>query len=484
MLNRSTFALLVVSTSVVLGVVGSLLLRGAAWGLNLPIWVSLTAACAFGLLRKSEVTVSRAAKWLALPILLFSFCFFWRDSDALKLANGVALAIAIGVLAQRAQQGRPGSASVRDYSVNLVKAWLWFTVDFAELVAKDMDWRKDSPSTVRLAGVLRGILLAVPVLLVFGGLFASADAVFNSSIIKAFSFDPVDAIMTLFATVLMAVMAGGVIRRLCWPEKPPVLRPDRPRLEKPWLGVTEIVVAFGLVDALFTLFVVVQLRYLFGGGDHVAQVANLTYAEYARRDFFELVCAATLTVPVILGAQDLLPVGERRVRRFFIGLSGVLVACVFVVLASALFRMRLYVAAYGLSELRLFTALFIGWLAVTFAWLGVTIVSGMRSRFAFGALVAGFAFVFGANYINPDALIARTNLDSGRNPDIAYLAALSLDAAPAITERVERLPFVQGQQLKTALRDRWGHELTRSDWRSLNLSRMKYEAIYRRRLSD
>jgi hypothetical protein len=484
MQNRSTFALLVVFVSIVLGIAGSLLLRGAAWGLNLPLWVLLTTACAFGLLRKSDVTISRAAKWMALPILGFSLCFFWRDSDSLKVANGFVLAIAIGVLAQRCQIGRPSSASVRDYSLNLIKAWLWFTVDFAELVAKDIDWRKNSPSTVRLASVIRGILLALPVLLIFGGLFASADAVFNSSLIRAFAFDPVDATASFFAAVLLAVMAGGIIRRLCWPEKPSAPRQDRHWGEKPWLGGTEIVVAFGLLDALFALFVIVQMRYLFGGGGQVAQVAGLTYAKYARHGFFELVCAAALTVPVILGAQELLPAGEPRVRGWFVGLSGTLVVSVFVVLASALFRMHLYVDAYGLSQLRLYTALFIAWLAITFVWLLVTIVTAKRSRFAFGALVAGYVVVLGANYINPDALIARTNLDAARSPDLTYLGELSVDAAPAITERVKRLPADQGRQLKDAVRNRWRNELTRSDWRSLNLSRMKYEAFYRRKLRD
>ncbi len=213
-------------------------------------------------------------------------------------------------------------------------------------------------------------------------------------------------------------------------------------------------------------------------------MAGLTYAEYARKGFFELVCAAALTGPVILGAQELLPADQQQIRRWYIGLSSVLIASVFVVLASALLRMRLYVGAYGLSELRFFTALFIGWLAATFAWLAFTIVTRRRNRFAFGALVAGYLVILGANYLNPDALIARTNMDAERSPDIGYLTELSVDAAPAITERVGRLSPDEGKKLKAAVRDRWGNELRRSDWRSLNLSRLKYQAFYRRKLAD
>ena len=44
----------------------------------------------------------------------------------------------------------------------------------------------------------------------------------------------------------------------------------------------------------------VQFRYLFGGAALVQVSETLTYAEYARRGFFELVAVAALLLPIML----------------------------------------------------------------------------------------------------------------------------------------------------------------------------------------
>ncbi len=55
--------------------------------------------------------------------------------------------------------------------------------------------------------------------------------------------------------------------------------------------------------ALFLLFVVVQLRYFFGGAELVQRTTGLTHAQYARQGFFQLVAASALVLPVLLGAD-------------------------------------------------------------------------------------------------------------------------------------------------------------------------------------
>jgi hypothetical protein len=67
--------------------------------------------------------------------------------------------------------------------------------------------------------------------------------------------------------------------------KPKVRRPNgRVAL----LGPVELSIVLGLLDILFLAFVLVQFRYLFGGAELVRVSTSLTYAEYARRGFFEL----------------------------------------------------------------------------------------------------------------------------------------------------------------------------------------------------
>jgi hypothetical protein len=109
------------------------------------------------------------------------------------------------------------------------------------------------------------------------------------------------------------------------------------------------------------------------------------------------------------------------------------------------------------------------WLGVLFVWFALTVLRGRRSLFAVGAVVAGFAATAALNVVDPDALIARTNLNRPR-VDVAYVAGLSDDAVPALLEELPSLRPDLRRALATELLKRSG----RADgWRSFNLARAR-----------
>ena len=248
------------------------------------------------------------------------------------------------------------------------------------------------------------------------------------------------------------------------------------------VGGVEIGVALGLLDLLFLSFVAVQFRYLFGGAPLVEASTDLTYAEYARRGFFELVAVVALALPCLLVADwARRPTGPRRDLVVFRVLAFALVATLVVVMASAVQRMLLYQQAYGLTELRLYATAFMAWLAIVVFWFAATALRGQRGRFAFGALVAGFIVLGGINALNPDELIARTNLarvgapvasEFGRRPfDYQYTLQLSADAVPALVDGIaEMSPAARAAVARDALR-RWNPRAAPSDWRTWNWGR-------------
>jgi hypothetical protein len=240
----------------------------------------------------------------------------------------------------------------------------------------------------------------------------------------------------------------------------------------PRLGSLELNVALGALNLLFLSFVIVQFRYLFGGEGLVQGTAHLTYAEYARHGFFELVAVAVLTLPLLLLGDWLLRgagVGRRRFRQ----LAAVLLALLGVVIASALQRMWLYQDQYGLTELRLYATGVILWLAVVCLWFGVTVLRGKRHVFAVGALAAGFAATLALNVINPDSLIARTNV-ARPVVDVRYLSGLSDDALPTLVAHLSDLPAKQRPYLAIRLLDRYA---AGGGWRSWNASRARADRV-------
>jgi hypothetical protein len=227
-----------------------------------------------------------------------------------------------------------------------------------------------------------------------------------------------------------------------------------------------------MLNLLFAGFMAVQLRYLFGGASMIEVTAGLTYAQYARSGFFELVATAALVVPILLVADWAAVPGPSRSRKVLRATTLVLVTLLVGVIGSAAYRMQLYQDAYGLTELRLYVSVFIIWLTAVLGWLVLTVLRGRRERFAFGAIVAGLASIAALHVVSPHALIARVNLDraaAGAEYDGAYLTSLSADAVPTILARLNELPMAERCRASRYLVKRWTGERP-GGWRTWNLS--------------
>jgi hypothetical protein len=219
----------------------------------------------------------------------------------------------------------------------------------------------------------------------------------------------------------------------------------------------------------------VQLRYLFGDASLVEGTVGLTYSEYARRGFFELVTVVALVLPLLLGADWVLGDANRRNRRTYRFLAGALVLLLLAVVASAVKRMLLYQGAYGLTELRVYTTAFMAWLGIVLLWFCATVLRERRAQFATGAALFGFAVIGAVNLLNPDALIARVNTDRalrGEEFDAAYAASLSGDAIPKLVSKLADLDPTDRCRVAVRLLDRWD-PANDSDWRTWNLGRTR-----------
>ncbi len=222
-----------------------------------------------------------------------------------------------------------------------------------------------------------------------------------------------------------------------------------------------------------------QLRYFFGGAELVQETLGLTYAEYARRGFMELVTASGLVLPVLLGADWALRAAPPPHRRILRHLAGLLLALLAVITASGLERARLYVAVFGWSEIRLYATAGMLYFAGAFAWLAATVLRAggteRTQRFAFGAFVQGLAFLGALHVLNPDAFIVRRNLErpgTARGFDAAYAASLSADAVPVLLDALPRLDTRSRCDVATALLQRWG-DPSGPDWRTWNWGRAR-----------
>jgi hypothetical protein len=293
----------------------------------------------------------------------------------------------------------------------------------------------------RVLPMLAALGITAVLLLVFGLLFSSADAVF-ASYVERLTTAPAwaeSAPMRIFLFAVFAVVLAAVVLVALRPVVDPV-GPDT----KFTVSRSVWMVPLTAVNLLFASFVAVQITALFGGNTWVLKTAGLTYAEYAREGFFQLVMVSVFVLGMVAVAGGLLKT-ERRERWVLACLLGVLCGLTMVVLASALHRMNLYTEAYGLSRLRISVQATVWWLGAVFALVllaGAVRLAGRGSGWLPRTIVLVTGLGLGAfAIVNPDLRVAYTQVEvrGVTNMDSDYLGDLGAEAVPAL----DRLPEPQ-----------------------------------------
>jgi hypothetical protein len=292
-------------------------------------------------------------------------------------------------------------------------------------------WRRWLPP------ILRGLLISIPILLVFAALLASADAVFGKWVGAIFNLNNLpEYIFRLIYILIGAYLLAGVFLHAILSSRDENVSATNPPRFKPFLGFLEAAMVIAGSDLLFLAFVLVQFRYFFGGAQNVL-VEGYTYSEYARNGFGELVAVATLSLLLLLALGSITQREERGRRIWFAALGTTLVLLVSVILVSAFQRLMLYEEAYGFTNLRLYTHVFILWLGLLLIAIAALEIAGRMRFFPLAALLTAFGFTMTLALVNVDGMIVDWNsrrAQAGRALDAEYLITLGDDAVPGLLE--------------------------------------------------
>ena len=456
-----------------MGFAGDQLLRASGGpGLNFFLLFVGLAVSVWSVAQSGESPLSReASSWIGVG-LLCGAALLWRGSGLVRFATFVAACTAFALPALNAGRAWIKRSGILDLVEAVVGAGLHSAFGSARLINRE-NWGEVGTYTSRGAArtVVRtafgGALLALVPLVVFGALFISADEVFATIIGDFVRIDLQAFASHLVVTAVLSWLACGYLVGVSSGTRLEGVRRLQPA--RPSLGIAEVATALGLVDLLFLGFVIVQFRYLFGGGAWVEVTPGLTYA---RAGFFQLVAAVALAIPWLLATHALLGDRSLKARSVFGGFAGVHLLLLLAIVASAIQRMLVYQTAYGLTELRVVVTAALVWLTVVVVWFGATVFSGRCDRFAFGGLVTAFVLVGALQLINPAGLVARHNLDRIAElggVDVDYLGSLGSDAAPLLVARLSELSDEAQCLVASRLLDLWGPERP-ADWRSFNWS--------------
>ncbi|MEV5981716.1 DUF4153 domain-containing protein [Streptomyces sp. NPDC052114] len=303
------------------------------------------------------------------------------------------------------------------------------------------------------APVLRAVAVAAVLLLVFGALFAGADAAFADLLgdlipDASLSGSPWRVLLLAIGVIGALAAAHTAAAPLRWDRL--VVKPGRAR------GRLEWALPLIVLNVLFAAFNAVQLAVLFGGYDAVLDKTGLSYSAYARQGFWQLLLATLLTLVVIVFALRWAPRDSTQDRTLVRAVLGTLCVLTLVVVASAVRRMDMYVEAYGLTRLRISVVAVELWLGVIILLIMAAGVWGARwLPRAVAASAAAGVLAFGL--LSPDALIAERNVQRYEQTgkfDLDYTRQLSADAVPAL----DKLPEPQRSCALKGIADDLGSE--------------------------
>jgi len=456
-------------------------------GISVAIWVILALA-ALLLLAWIERVKPNAYSCLLMGLIIISAGFtMFRLEPLTFFLNTTAALLGLILLAATFPHGYWVHYRLMDYVVPFFGAIFGGLPRVISLCSHQA--RDDTSSKMRkrsglkiLFAVLRGGLLALPILMVLGTLLASADPVFAEQLNFIVDWFTLNHILTysfrLFYILLFSFIFIGVLLQAILPTQRPE-KPDPQRLYfRPFLGWIETAMIMGSINLMFFLFVIVQFNYLFGGRRNI-HLTGFNYAEYAQRGFSELVFVSILSFMIYLSLVAVSRLETKTQTRGFSGLSAALILQVIIILASSFQRLALYEAAYGFTRLRMYTHVFIVCLAIFLVSMLVLEGTGKKGRFGLLFLFFCYGYAFSLGSINVDGMITRQNLKHANSTfttfrsntlDYDYLRYLSNDATLILIRAFENedMPLNTHEKIGAILACRAYaiHETRPPNWRS------------------
>ncbi|MBI3160241.1 MAG: DUF4173 domain-containing protein [Chloroflexi bacterium] len=479
----------VAATSIILALSFDFLFWNKPVGVNYPLFTLLTASAGILVLSWLGHRPARRTWPLIVLSIVASLGIAVRAEPLSQFLSFVSTWMLLGIAASSLTVGDWPWYGFRDYlkeGFRLVAGALSSQVEAFRLIPA-ADTPDISANRKKGFALLRGLLLAAPVLLVFSSLLASADPLFDrwlSTVLAWLDIERLPEYLFRMIYVLFgAYLLAGVFffanrtsqtRRVGQEASKPLV---------PLLGSIEANTILTLVAGLFLVFVTFQFRYFFGGRLNV-NLAGYTYSEYARRGFAELVVVSVFSLMLMVALSSVTNHQSSRSRTLFSGLNVALVALLAVILLSSTQRLTLYEGAYGFTRLRTYTHVFIIWLGLLLAAVAALEVSQRTRHLALACLLAATGYVASLIALNVDVFIVRENVarfEAGQPLDVAYLASLSEDALPEIARLWSAAETTSRGQLAAALVCHAEiHAAYQPDlpWQSLHLSRLRADKLW------
>lgn len=476
--------------SVILAIVFNILFYQKELGVSYPIFVLIFyGALMFTLRDKIEFKINFGTL-LTIPIVMLSLIYLFYSNWIFLVLNFLIIPVLIVVQTLLITNNNDYKWFDIRFILDLLNAMFARTLVHIpkpfKLISKLIKSKTKSEGKASvISKVIIGLLLSIPLMAIIIGLLSEADIVFNewmshiSDLLKNVKAEDMIAQLTI------GLVVGVIIFSYLWSlyYKQDRLPGNTVRynieIKKVWDPVI-VLTMLTMVNVIYAIFTVIQFTYLFGGIDSLLP-QDVTYAEYARRGFFELVAVTLINVSIMTSVINFTKNENKKVATALRILNTLLVAFTMVMLVSASTRMSLYEETYGYTYLRVFTHAF---MLFIFIMLIATLIKVWKESFPLlkSYIVVAIIAYLAINYFNADVFIVKNNIrryeaNIGGQVDTYYFRDLSYDAVPYMVKLLDDKNIEVSSSIKDQLESRKNSLANDNDWQSFNLSKYKAKKV-------
>jgi hypothetical protein len=448
-------------------------------GISIPIFALLFLVSLYSIARILKITLNKNMFVVWGAIFIFSLFRAVRVGSMLTFFNTVAIYFTSFLLLTLVVKQHFENIRLENY-------FFWFIKIVLGSFAGIGIWIKDFTSmwvkpvaTEKNLHILKGVLMAIPLIFVFTLLFASADLVFQTFLNNLFAFKVIDLInaserlinIVFFSIVFIGVLTfiSYAVRTSQKQEETETVIDDKKHIE--------INIMLSFVALLFLIFIVVQIGYLFGGEQMILSGGH-TYADYATRGFQELSIIALIVFVLFWKIDHYLYAHKKPSNSLaYKWLASLIVCFTILILFSAFHRLWLYETTYGYTETRFYGYVFIIILGFSLIITLYKILEFFKEwHFLISILsLYGLALLV-CNIISPESFIAESNTiktyRGSLRMDSSYIGGRSEDAVDNMLKTYNTLALDKKKDMNLQFCNMIARLKKEYSWQEWNYSRL------------
>lgn len=441
-------------------------------GISYIVFIIAFYAVFFFRYRHFPFTHQRIGYLILCSIWLLSLSYFLNDNILFHLLNIVlipCLVIFHLVLVTSPKNFRWTQLAFVTYLFSRILEMFKYNTAFTRQVSKGLKRGADEDKLLVWKKILVGVAISLPVLFIVLTLLMSADTQFEriiGGIPDWFKIMDAESFFRIIIVLIYGSSFFGFMQILIHKKMNGMKQPEKSSTV--YLDAIIAITVLVLINAVYVLFTIVQFKYFFGG----QLQADYTYAEYARKGFFELLFVTMINLTILVAAITFVHYASKTTKRFMQSLLTILVLVSSVMLCSAFLRLSMYEDAYGFTFTRVLAHSFMIFLAVIFTYTLVKIWIEKLSLFHF-YFISALVYFTAITIVNVNQVVVEKNIYRYENTgkiDIHYLNSLSNTGVLGLIELYEKDQNIPG--LETILQERKREALTANyPWQSYNLKR-------------